>query len=87
MNSVATEWPEDDHVNERLRARGAFVEYDTVGQVRRIRLSGSVYDDSSIDLLSTIDGLEVLDVQDTQITKAGVRRLRKLLPDTDVLGP
>ena len=69
MNSIASDWPDDDFVDEQLRLRGAFAEYDDAGQVRRLKLSGDVYDNLSIELLATIDGLEELDVRDTRITR------------------
>jgi hypothetical protein len=73
-------------VDVRLRARGAFAEYDEDGQVRRLTLYGDVYDNSSIEMLSTIDGLDELDVRETRITRLGVRRLRRRMPDTEIVG-
>ena len=78
MTIAGKEFPDDDYnpeeVDERLRARGAFAEYDEDGQVRRLTLSGDVYDNSSIESLSAIDGLDVLDVRETRITTGRGRK-------------
>jgi hypothetical protein len=64
VNFVAMDLPDDDDdsgtVDERLRESRAFAEYDEDGQVRRLVLAGDTYDNSCIELLSTIDGLDVI---------------------------
>ena len=74
-----------DEVVGQLADRGAFVTADDDGQVRSIRFSGAVYDDTAIAQLARMTGLQTIDIRDTKITPAGAARLRRVLPSVKVL--
>ncbi len=75
-----------EHAHEgairRLESLGAFAETDAEEQVRKIKFVGKIYDDSTVEILAGIEGLEMMDIMATAITRAGAARLRQLLPDT-----
>ncbi|MAG94358.1 MAG: hypothetical protein CMJ48_11485 [Planctomycetaceae bacterium] len=80
-------WPDDSSFTSgdslrRLAELGAFAETDDEDQVRKIRFVGEIYDDSTVDRIAEIEGVEMMDIVKTAITRAGVERLRQLLPDT-----
>ena len=69
----------------RLADLGAEVETDDEGQVRLIRFTGKQYDDSTVEMLAKLTGIDVLDVRETSLTTAGIRELQELLPATKVI--
>ena len=68
----------------RLAELGAEMEIDDEGQVQVIHFSGKQYDDSIIHHLVKLAAVPVIDIRDTAITRAGVDRLRKLLPSVTI---
>ncbi len=60
------------------------IETDDDGQVRRATFRGADYDDSTIPKIALLD-VDEIDGSETTITVAGVRRLRALLPTTNVV--
>lgn len=74
-------------VERRLAEKGAFITVDATGEVRTLRLVGDHYSDWHVYEIARITGLELLDVRETRITARGAARLRKLMPETTILGP
>ncbi|MEZ6054879.1 MAG: hypothetical protein R3C02_26500 [Planctomycetaceae bacterium] len=81
-----TDAPSDSSdVLARLAELGAEVETDDEGDVRCIRFTGKQYDDSTVEILAKLSGIDVLDVRETSLTTAGIRQLQELLPATKVI--
>ncbi len=60
----------------------------TVDTLRRLNLRGrNDVSDASIDWLRKYQHLKLLDIRDTQMTAAGIEKLRRELPDCDVITP
>ena len=68
----------------RLAKLGAIVEVDDEGQVQVIHFSGRIYGDSIIRHLVKLADVPVIDLRDTAISKVGVARLRRLLPNVTI---
>ncbi len=73
----------DDPIRQ-LAVLGAEVEVDDEGVVQVIRFSGRKYDDSIIHHLAKLVAVPVIDIRETGITKAGLERLRALLPNATI---
>ncbi len=68
----------------RLAQLGAEVEVDDEGVVQVIRFAGKQYDDSTVNHLAKLVDVRVIDLRETAITKAGLERLRALLPSVTI---
>lgn len=69
----------------RLAQLGAFVDADDTGEVRAIRFWGMAYNDSVIEQLGHLEDVPQIDLRDTAITAAGIRKLQVLLPHTTLV--
>lgn len=67
-------------VLHQLTKRGAVVQTDDEGQVLSIQLIGRTYTDAVIDQVARLSG-----ITGTLITPAGAARLRRLMPETQVV--
>ncbi|MSR59828.1 MAG: hypothetical protein EXS05_19690 [Planctomycetaceae bacterium] len=67
-----------------MAKRGAIVQTDDEDQIRSIQLVGRIYTDVVIDHLAKLKGIRVIDVRGALITPAGVARMRRLMPETQI---
>ena len=66
----------------RLEELGVLIESDQDGEVTRVQLTGSLYNDEMIPKLVKLNGVPVIDVRHADISPSGVNTLRSLLPDS-----
>jgi len=53
--------------------------------LKGLTLFSTVVTDASIDTLTTLSGLQRLDLRNTRFTSAGIQRLRELMPGVEII--
>lgn len=64
---------------------GVEVVMDAEGEITTIRISGDIYDDSTVPQLAKIQDAETIDVRDTNLSIAGIKRLQELMPNVKII--
>ena len=84
-------WPIDADVGpiaadavKRLSEIGLTIDTDDEGQITKIHISGHRFNDKNLIAFSGINGVPIVSISSTWISRVGFRALQKLLPNSTI---
>jgi len=78
------EHPVDSDDEKKLADLGILVETDDYGEIISAQLNGPRYNDKTIEKLAGLKDIPLIKLYSTALTRQGVDRLRKMLPQARI---
>ena len=76
--------PAADDVIKRLHEIGLTFDTDDEGQITKLYVSGHRFNDKNLLILSGINGIPIVSISSTWISRVGFKLLQKLLPNSTI---
>ncbi|AMV31252.1 hypothetical protein VN12_03975 [Pirellula sp. SH-Sr6A] len=74
----------DSDDDKKLADLGILVETDDFGEIISAQMNGPRYNDKTIDKLAGLKDIPQIKLYNTALTRQGVERLRKMLPQSSI---
>lgn len=76
--------PIDSDDEKKLSDLGILIETDDYGEIISAQLNGPQYNDKTIEKLADLKDIPQIKLYNTALTRQGVDRLRKMLPQSSI---